>query len=55
MFSHVDEFNDLPEPARSRAVSFYEELIKDGRDEREAVRQARELIEKWMRERVPGS
>jgi hypothetical protein len=55
MFSHVDEFNDLPEPARSKAVQFYEELLRGGKDDAEALKQAHALAEKWMRERVPGS
>ncbi len=54
MFSRVDEFNDLPEPARSKAVHFYEELLKAGEEDKDALKKAHELAEKWMRERAPG-
>lgn len=51
---NVHDFDDLPEPARARAVVFFDQLVADGKDESEAENQARALAEKWMRERAPG-
>jgi len=49
------EFDDLPEPSRSKAFEFYKELLEGGADEREAMQQAHDRALNWAAERTrPG-
>lgn len=52
---NVHDFEELPEPARSKAVEIFQSLIDDGRSEEEADEQARQLVHSWLSERVPTS
>jgi hypothetical protein len=49
----ANDFDDLPEPARSQAVETFHQLIEDGRSEAEADKQARDLALNWLSERAP--
>jgi len=51
----VQDFEDLKEPARSRAVEIFRSLVADGRSEEEAEEQARQLARNWSSERAPTS
>ena len=46
------EFDELPEPGRAKAFDFFEELLSEGRDEREAIEQAIERARHWIAERA---
>lgn len=49
----ANDFDDLPEPARSQAVESFQQLIAQGKSPSEADEQARELALKWVSERAP--
>lgn len=46
------EFDDLPEPGRSKAFELLKELLESGADEATAIEQAREQARSWIAERV---
>jgi len=46
------EFDELPEPGRSKAFEFFKELVEAGSDARHAIAQARERARSWVHERV---
>lgn len=48
------EFDDLPEPGRTKALEFLKELIEGGEDEADALKKAYERAEHWIAERVPS-
>lgn len=47
-----NEFDDLPEPARSKALEFFQELIASGSNKSDALSEARERAQHWIAERV---
>jgi hypothetical protein len=49
------EFDDLPEPNRSKAYEFFKELMEAGSDEREALQQAHDRALSWAAERMRPS
>lgn len=49
------EFDDLPEPARSKAFEFFRELLDGGANTQQAVEQARDRARHWMAERAPAT
>jgi uncharacterized protein YdaT len=46
------EFEQLPEPARSKAFEFLQELLDAGEGKRDAVEQAIQRAQHWIAERV---
>jgi uncharacterized protein YdaT len=46
------QFDDLPEPGRTKAFEFLRELMDQGTEEQDAIGQARERARQWMAERV---
>jgi len=47
-----EEFNELPEPGRAKAFDFFQELLTEGREEREAIEQAIARARHWIAERA---
>lgn len=49
------EFDELPEPGRTKALEFLQELLDAGQSQRDAVQQARQRAEHWITERVKAA
>lgn len=46
------QLDDLPEPARAKAVEIFQTLLKEGIGEADAIEQAHQQAESWVAERV---
>ena len=49
------QFDDLPEPARTKAFEVFRSLLAEGIDEPAALEQASEQAQNWITERGPST